>query len=389
MELTPRSDKLVFLLLRGMLIVLTVVVPLNYLIFRDVQADLGVTEQQVYIMLAAMLGVASLIILLDVLSPRKNLSALSGAFLGLVAGLVVTFALSFPVDLIAALTAPEVPDPPPELVRDADDADTAQDHPLRIEYERQRAQRDAYLLFFDGIKVFVGLLACYICISLVLQTKDDFRFVIPYVEFARELRGSRPAVVDSSILIDGRITELLTTGLWQGELVVPRFVLNELQTIADAQDRLRRARGRRGLEILEKLRGMSGVDLRFDETEVEGADVDQKLVNLAQQQQARLMTNDYNLAKVAHVRNVPVVNLNDVAKALRPVVLPGERLSVELVKPGEGPTQGVGYLEDGTMVVVEHGRSHIGGKVDLTVTSSIQTSAGRMIFGRYEQTSDG
>ncbi len=360
MELTPRSDKLVFLLLRGMLIVLTLVVPLYYLLSRDVQEDLGISEWQVYTMLAGMLGVASFVIMLDVVTPRKSLSALSGVFLGLVAGLVVTYALSFPVDLIGALTAPEAEGP-----------------------------REAYLLFFDGVKIFVGLLACYICISLVLQTKDDFRFVIPYVEFARELRGSRPAVVDSSILIDGRITELLTTGLWQGELVIPRFVLNELQTIADSQDRLRRARGRRGLEVLEKLQAMPGVDLRFDEAEMEGADVDQKLVNLAQQQQARLMTNDYNLAKVAHVRHVPVVNLNDVAKALRPVVLPGERLSVELVKPGEGPTQGVGYLEDGTMVVVEHGRSHIGRKVDLTVTSSIQTSAGRMIFGRYEQASEG
>ncbi|MEX2543556.1 MAG: PIN domain-containing protein, partial [Phycisphaeraceae bacterium] len=218
-----------------------------------------------------------------------------------------------------------------------------------------------------------------------LQTKDDFRFVIPYVEFAKEIRGSRPTIVDTSVIVDGRILDIIATGVMQGTLIVPKFVLNELQTIADSGEKLRRARGRRGLEILGKLQETHIVDVSIHEAEhVEGVGVDQKLIALAQQLQGRVMTNDYNLNKIARLRGVDVINLNDLAKALRPVVLPGEHMTVRLVKPGENPAQGVGYLEDGTMVVVEDGRDHLGREVRLVVTSTLQTSAGRMIFGRYE-----
>jgi uncharacterized protein YacL len=184
------------------------------------------------------------------------------------------------------------------------------------------------------------------------------------------------------VIIDGRIVDIIDTQLVQGSLVVPRFVLNELQTLADSGDKLRRARGRRGLEILQKLQDNRIVDFSIEDRDVEGANVDQKLLSVARQYNARVMTNDYNLNKVATLRGVDVINLNDLAKALRPVVLPGESMRVKVIRPGEGPHQGVGYLEDGTMVVVENGRQALGHEVDLVVTSTLQTSAGRMIFGR-------
>src|SRR5690606_26446592 len=227
---------------------------------------------------------------------------------------------------------------------------------------------------------------CYISISMVLQTKDDFRFVIPYVEFAKELRGSRPTLLDTSVVIDGRIVDIIQTRIVQGTLIVPRFVLNELQLIADSSDKIRRTRGRRGLEILQKLQENQTVDVRIQDVDVEGTGVDQKLVALAQQTQARIMTNDYNLNKIATLRGVEVINLNDLAKALRPVVLPGEPMTVKVIKPGESPTQAVGYLDDGTMVVVENGRPHLGQEVEIVVTSTLQTSAGRMIFGKLAAT---
>ncbi|MFW5681865.1 MAG: PIN/TRAM domain-containing protein, partial [Phycisphaeraceae bacterium] len=245
--------------------------------------------------------------------------------------------------------------------------------------------RPAFVELLQGVKVFIGLITCYVSISLVMQTKDDFRFVIPYVEFAKETRGSRPTLLDTSVLIDGRVLDILETGVMQGELMVPRFVLDELQTLADEGDKLKRARGRRGLDMLQKLQDYTGVQTVIDETQVTAAGVDHKLIELAEQRQARIMTNDFNLNKVATLRGIDVINLNDLAKAMRPVVLPGEEMTVKLVKPGENPAQGVGYLEDGTMVVVENGRDFLQQDVDLVVTSTLQTSAGRMIFGRCEQ----
>ena len=228
----------------------------------------------------------------------------------------------------------------------------------------------------------------YISVSFILQTKDDFRFIIPYVEFSRATRGPRPLIVDTSVIIDGRIVEVASTGVFESPLLVPRFVLNELQTIADSGDRLKRSRGRRGLEVLEKLKAMPKIELRFwDGTLTASPDtegVDQKLVALAQQENARIMTNDFNLNKVAGLRGITVININSIADALKPVVLPGETMKVRVVKPGEGPTQGVGYLEDGTMVVVEGARDKVGAEVELVVTNALQTAAGKMIFGRTD-----
>jgi uncharacterized protein YacL len=216
----------------------------------------------------------------------------------------------------------------------------------------------------------------------VIQTKDDFRFVVPYVEFAKQTRGNRPILLDTSVVIDGRIVDIVDTKLFQGSLIVPKFVLNELQLIADSSDKLRRARGRRGLDVLQKLQDKPMAEVLINDSEPEGATVDQKLVSLAQEMQARVMTNDFNLNKIATLRGIDVINLNDLAKALRPVVLPGESMRVKVIKPGEAMSQGVGYLEDGTMVVIENGRQALGHDIDVIVTSTLQTSAGRMIFGR-------
>ncbi len=237
------------------------------------------------------------------------------------------------------------------------------------------------------IELILGLVLCYICISLLLQTKDDFRFVIPYVEFAREIKGTRPCILDTSVIIDGRIADIVDTQVLDGQLVIPKFVINELQGIADSSDRMRRGRGRRGLDILNRLRNSETIDVQIferDLPEFAGQPVDLKLVALARHLSGKLITNDYNLNKVAQLQDVVVINLNDLANAMKPSFLPGEQISVRVVKAGEEHGQGIGYLDDGTMVVIENGREHIGQQLTIAVTSVIQKSAGRMVFGRFD-----
>jgi len=227
-------------------------------------------------------------------------------------------------------------------------------------------------------------------ISLVIRTKDDVRFVIPYVEFSRQTKGLRPLVLDTSVIIDGRVADIAQTKLFDAPLIVPRFILNELQLIADSANKIKRNRGRRGLDMLNKLRSSSAVEVEIDDTPPPGVDirasVDQKLVAFSKNCDGRLVTNDYNLNKVAQLRGVDVININDLANALKTLVLPGEPMEVKIIRAGEDAQQGVGYLEDGTMVVVEDARDRIGQTIALAVTSVHQTSAGRMIFGKYEKT---
>ena len=234
---------------------------------------------------------------------------------------------------------------------------------------------------------FIGVSVCYICISLLWQTKDDFRFIIPYVEFSKEVKGLKPYILDTSVVIDGRIADIVETGVIDNPLIMPRFVLNELHNIADSSDKMRRSRGRRGLDVLNRLRNNPNVDLKLYERELpemENEPVDMKLLLLAKHMEGKVVTGDFNLNKVAKLQNVGVINLNEVANSLKPVFLPGEKISVKVVKEGEEARQGIGYLDDGTMVVIEDGRDKIGDVVDISVTSMLQTSAGRMVFGRYE-----
>ncbi len=232
------------------------------------------------------------------------------------------------------------------------------------------------------------LILPYLCISFLLQTKDDFRFVIPYVEFSRELKGGRPLVIDSSALIDGRIADVVETRILDAEMVVPKFIIQEVQDIADSHDKLRRSRGRRGLDVLRALQQDPKVDIHVHESDsapAKGRSVDQRIVDLAKQLNGRVLTNDFNLNKVASVQGVEVVNLNDVSNALKPRYIPGEHIRIKLIKEGESPGQGVGYLDDGTMVVCENGGNEISKQIDLVVTSVLQNSAGRMIFGRISE----
>jgi len=190
-----------------------------------------------------------------------------------------------------------------------------------------------------------------------------------------------PVLVDTSVLIDGRILDIVATGFVPGRLVIPSFVLEELQRVADAGDSMRRARGRRGLAVVDGLKNSPDVVCEFLDTDVPGAvEVDWRLIKLARQMGAGLMTNDFNLNKLARVEGLRVLNLNDLANALKPIVSAGESMEVAIVKEGKEPHQGVGYLDDGTMVVVENGRRHIDSTVAVTVTSVLQTPAGRMIF---------
>lgn len=225
----------------------------------------------------------------------------------------------------------------------------------------------------------------YLSISLLIQTKDDFRFIIPYVEFSRELKGGRPLILDSSALIDGRIAEVVETKVIDADIIVPGFVLREVQEIADSSDKSRRTRGRRGLDVLSKLQSIPHVDVdveEFDDRDGKKAAVDELLIKLAKECGGRIITNDFNLNKVASVQGVDVINLNDVASALRPRFLPGDQLHLRIQREGESTGQGVGYLDDGTMVVCEQASSLIGQEIDAVVTSVLQSSAGRMIFAR-------
>lgn len=192
-------------------------------------------------------------------------------------------------------------------------------------------------------------------------------------------------ILDTSAIIDGRIADVLKTGFLPGIILVPRFVLSELQTIADSSDELRRSRGRRGLEILQQLRKHSDVNIELvDEDFPSLSEVDDKLVKLCKERGAALITNDYNLSKIASLEGINILNLNELAAALKPVVLPGESFSLTIIKEGKEKDQGVGYLDDGTMVVVEDGTKNIGKTVEVTVNSVLQTSAGKLVFTKLK-----
>ena len=292
------------------------------------------------------------IVTADWLIPRKRLDAISALYFGLIVGLFLAYIGGLALTPFLMITDPD-------------------------KLERVQAV----------VQLTLAPMLCYICISLLMQTRDDFRFIIPYIEFSKEVKGRRPYILDTSVVIDGRIADVVETNAFDSQLIMPRFAITELQAIADSSDRLRRSRGRRGLDILNRLRNNPEVDLKIydrDLPEFAGQPVDLKLVGLAKHLEGKLITNDYNLNKVARLHGVGVINLNDVANALKPVFLPGEHIEVRIVKAGEEPGQGVGYLDDGTMVVVEGGRDHIKQAVHIAVTSVLQTSAGRMVFGRFE-----
>ena len=213
------------------------------------------------------------------------------------------------------------------------------------------------------------------------------QFSMPVTGGHGKAHGSaRPKLLDTSVIIDGRIAEICDTGIIEGEIIVPSFVLRELQHIADSSDGLRRNRGRRGLDILKGMQDKKSVPITVVSTDYKDVDeVDAKLILMASELGGVVVTNDYNLNKVAAVRKVPVFNINELANALKPIAMPGEEMSVFVVKEGKEAGQGIGYMDDGTMIVIENGRRLVGETVDVTVTSVLQTSAGRMIFAKVKQ----
>jgi len=230
-------------------------------------------------------------------------------------------------------------------------------------------------------QIILFLVCTYLATVISLRGKDEFNLVIPYVKFIRENKPERLVLVDTNVIIDGRIQEVCESGFLDAVLVVPRFILHELQYIADAGEETKRARGRRGLEVLKSLQRNPRIEVKIHDNEVpQIKEVDGKLIHLAQVLPADIVTNDYNLARVAELQHVKVLNLNELAKALRPVVLPGEKLQVRLVKEGREPQQAVGYLDDGTMIVVNRARRLIGQQVECTIERVLQTNAGRMVF---------
>ncbi|TVP98846.1 MAG: PIN/TRAM domain-containing protein [Planctomycetaceae bacterium] len=306
----------------------------------------GTASHMPWTVFLVVMGLAMAAIVADIFVPRKQIDTISAVYFGLLVGVLLTYIFS-----IASA---------PLLDRTGN---------------------------AGSIVLVTAVIACYLCISVLIQTKDDFRFLIPYVEFVRDTKGFRPLILDTSVIIDGRIEDLLATQVFDNQLILPRFALAELQAIADSNDKLRRQRGRRGLDILNRLRADPKIDLQIfdrDLPEFTGHPVDMKLVLLAKHLEGKVVTGDFNLNQVAQIHNVPVINLNEISNALKPRLLPGESFPIKIIKPGEGPAQGIGYLDDGTMVVVEGARQSIGRDLHAIVTSIHQTNAGRMIFAKYE-----
>jgi uncharacterized protein YacL len=233
------------------------------------------------------------------------------------------------------------------------------------------------------IAIVLYLILAIFCAYLGARIGAKTRIVPVPRGIAGNALGGAAKIVDTSTIVDGRIVDIVESGFLDGPLIVPRFVLRELQTIADSVDPLKRTRGRRGFDVLSRLQELTGFEIsESDYDDMALGEVDARLVRLAQELGAKLITNDYNLNRVAHVEGVAVLNVNELANAVKPVVLPGEELHVAVIREGKEGHQGIGYLEDGTMIVVEHGRRLIGEEIDVIVTSVLQTVAGRMIFAR-------
>jgi uncharacterized protein YacL len=236
------------------------------------------------------------------------------------------------------------------------------------------------------IRVSLTLVFCYLGMVIGLRGKDEFNIIIPYVRLRRQDQSEEAVVLDTSVIIDGRIVDIYKTKFLSGKIIIPRFVLKELQQIADSTDPIKRQRGRRGLEILHNFQKEAGQDITLHEEDFpEINEVDAKLVKLAKLLEAKILTVDFNLNRVAAIQGIKVLNINELVNALKPVVFPGEEMQVKLIKEGKEHSQAVGYLDDGTMVVVEDARRFIGQEVKVAVTSVLQTQAGKMIFTRLQK----
>lgn len=291
------------------------------------------------------ISIAVLVILVDLLLEGFSLRGLSAITFGLAVGALIAYLLSS-----SPLFEP--------LEEDQDLAET---------------------LYLSRLALYV--ISMYLATVIALRGKDEFNLVIPYVRFSSENVETPLAIVDTSALIDGRIAPICESRWFGYALLIPRFVLDELQTIADSSDPTRKEKGRKGLEVLNRLRDMKHLDIRIHETDVPGRDaVDSKLVYLAETLKGKLLTTDYNLAKLAEFHRVDWLNITELVKAVNQEVSIGSRLNVELIRPGKDPGQAIGYLSDGSMLVVNNGKSQIGKEVRVEVDSVVPSSGGKMVF---------
>ncbi len=345
-----RSRNLLLLVVR--LLFLVLLVSISLLTIAGTTEGTSFRPQTFIGVFLASAAVGTIVIVLDAMTPNKRLSSVVGVYLGICFGLIAAVAIGFLIDVVAKA-----------LGGDRTDSGTV-------------------LVYLGISKAALALVLCYLSVSVVLTTKDDFRLVIPYVEFARQVRGVRPLLIDTSALIDGRIDAVGQAGFVDAPILIPEFVLEELQRLADSGDRQKRIRGRRGLDIVTQLQQNPFLDMAIDRSRPEGVGVDAMLVRMARDQDMRILTNDQNLRRVAEINGLPVLNLNDLGVAVRTAAVPGESMQLEIVKRGESAGQGVGYLDDGTMVVVDGGGDSVGSLIEVVVNNALQTSAGRMIFAR-------
>lgn len=287
-------------------------------------------------------AIAAVVIFFEKLTSRVSLRGLSAAVFGLLLALIIANLISAAVDTISM-----------------DDG------------------------WKTAVKIGVTLVLIYLGIVFAMRGRDEFNVIIPYVKFQRQDQAEVPVLLDTSAIIDGRVADLAQTHFLDGYFVIPKFVLKELQALADSADPLKRARGKRGLDVLAKLKKNPKFAYKVNGEDFEDVpETDQKLLKLARVLDAKLLTTDHNLNRIADFNGVRVLNLNDLSAALKAQLLPGEQIEVQLVKEGKERAQAVAYLNDGTMVVVEDGRTLIGQTLSVEVTSVFQTPAGRMIFSK-------
>lgn len=302
-------------------------------------------------LLLAALGAAALVIIADVMTPKKQLASVLGIYVGVSFGLVAALGLSQLIDVVAEA------------------------------WQLDEAGASLYIALAKGIG---GLSLVYLSVSIVLSTKDDIRLVIPYVQFEKRNTGRLPLLIDTSVLIDGRITGLAKTGVIDSTLIIPTYVINELQKLADSSDRNKRERGRRGLDVVQELQ-RAYPETKIVEPKTEELLVDRMILETAKKEGFRLFTNDLALAKIAEIQSILVVSMHEIVGALRSEVMPGETLELLVVREGETPDQGVAFLPDGSMVVIENASEQIGRSCQIRITNSLQRPGGRLFFGKINK----
>jgi uncharacterized protein YacL len=326
---------------------------LGFLLFGALLGFMMAKSFQVEWWQGALYGVAVAVvgIVVDLMLGRFTISALSSSTIGLLIGIFCAWLL------------------------------------LRINiYDSLWPQGDGSERWRNIISLTVYAFFGFLGITLALRSnREEFALLIPYVRFRQEGFEDQLLLVDTNILIDGRLPGLCETGFLSGTILLPRFVLDELHVLADSLDPIKRERGKRGLECVERLRAIGSVAIRIEEGDKDTiAPVDIRLIKLAQATGARLLSNDTNLGRVAVLQNIKVLNLNQLGRAMKPNLIPGDEIDIALIKEGKDPHQAVGYLPDGTMIVVNHAHDYIGNTMPVTVSSSLQTTAGRLIFGELK-----